>query len=108
MGEDYWNKTKEINDKLKADIKSVNDEYNNALISRLKSINDTYSMFDNFNFDNPVDETKLIPSLQNQVVALENFKKTIDELSFRGVDSKSSKRTTGHGTKIPSPDTSVK
>ena len=46
LEEDYYAKTKEINDKLKDDVKAVTDEYTNALKSRTDTLYSTYSLFE--------------------------------------------------------------
>ena len=46
LEDDYYNKTKEIKNKLIQDIKSVEDEYENAVESRAATLYSTHGLFD--------------------------------------------------------------
>lgn len=87
IDKDYYDSTKSINDKLKSDIKSLNDEYENALASKEKSLYDSYGLFDAATDEDVADGAQLIKNLRSQVDALETYRENINELTSKGVSS---------------------
>jgi len=85
LEEDYYNKTKEIKDKLAQDIASLNKAYADAVESRAKTLYDSYRMFDAVEVKEPVDGEQLLRNLEDQVKAFDNWRKQITELGQRGI-----------------------
>ena len=85
---DYAAKTKEINDRLKADIKSVTDAYEDALESRTDALYSAYGLFDAVEKKDPMDGQTLIDNLQGQVNAFDAWRRDIDSLAKRGISEK--------------------
>jgi len=85
LEEDYYNKTKEIKDKLAQDIASLNKAYADAVESRAKTFYDSYRMFDAVEVKEPVDGEQLLTNLEDQVKAFDNWRKQITELGQRGI-----------------------
>ena len=83
LEEDYYNKTKEINDRLKADIKSVNDEYEDAVKSRADSLYKSYGLFDNVGKQPTVSGKQLIRNLQAQTTEFSTWQTNINTLCKR-------------------------
>jgi len=86
LEEDYYNKTKEIKDKLAQDIASLNKAYADAVESRAKTLYDSYRMFDAVEVKEPVDGEQLLRNLEDQVKAFDNWRKQITELGHRGIE----------------------
>lgn len=86
LEDDYYAKTKEINDKLKDDIQSVTDEYNYALESRSNSLYTSYGLFDKVD-KRSANGTTLISNLQSQIKAFQAWQSNLEGLSGKGVDS---------------------
>lgn len=85
LEEDYYNKTKEIKNKLAQDIASLNKAYADAVKSRAKTLYDSYRMFDAVEVKEPVDGEQLLTNLEDQVKAFDNWRKQITELGQRGI-----------------------
>ncbi|MDD2299633.1 MAG: tape measure protein [Fermentimonas sp.] len=85
--QEYYDKCKEINDKLISDIQSLNDKYDNALESRTKSVYDTYGLFDKIEPKDKVLGSDLINNLKDQVNEFDDWTRQMSDLSGRGVDS---------------------
>lgn len=86
IDEDYYNATKAINDRLKSDIQSVNNEYESALASRTDALFRSYGLFDKVNPKEAVNGEDLITNLQDQVIEFETWQKSITELSEKGIE----------------------
>lgn len=86
IDEDYYNATKAINDRLKSDIQSVNNEYESALASRTDALFRSYGLFDKVNPKEAVNGEDLITNLQDQVIEFETWQKSITELSKKGIE----------------------
>lgn len=86
IDEDYYNATKAINDRLKSDIQSVNNEYESALASRTDALFRSYGLFDKVNPKEAVNGEELITNLQDQVIEFETWQKSITELSKKGIE----------------------
>jgi hypothetical protein len=87
LWDDYYSKTKDINDKLIQDIASVNKEYEDAVNSRANTLYSSYGLFDKAEPNAYINGDKLIQNLRSQNKAFESWKNNIDELSAKGVDS---------------------
>ena len=85
LEDDYYNKTKEIKNKLAQDIASLNKAYADAVESRAKTLYDSYRMFDAVEVKEPVDGEQLLRNLEDQVKAFDNWRKQITELGQRGI-----------------------
>lgn len=83
--EEYYTKSKEISEKLKQDIQSVNDEYNQALASRSDTLYRTYGLFDEIRDEDSASGTELINNLETQVAAFDEWQKNITELAKKGI-----------------------
>jgi tape measure domain-containing protein len=102
MQDDYYAKTKEINDKQVADIQALNKTYDDAVDSRSKSLYSTYGLFDKVTAAEPTKGTDLIKNLQDQAAEFESWKKNMDGLSKRGISSDLLKELTDMGPKAGS------
>ena len=85
LEDDYYNKTKEIKNKLAQDIASLNKAYADAVESRAKTLYNSYRMFDAVEVKEPVDGEQLLTNLEDQVKAFDNWRKQITELGQRGI-----------------------
>lgn len=84
--EEYYSKTKEVNDKLKSDIQSLNDEYENAVKSRTQTLYSAWGIFDKVDPFEAVSGEDLLGNLEDQVVAFDQWQAQISALSAKGVD----------------------
>lgn len=84
--EEYYSKTKEVNDKLKSDIQSLNDEYENAITSRTQTLYSAWGIFDKVDPFEAVSGADLLGNLEDQVVAFDQWQAQISALSARGID----------------------
>lgn len=88
LEKDYYAVTKEINDKLLEDIRSLTDEYNNAVKSRADSLYSAYSLFDEVTPpEEPITGMKLLTNLQSQVDAFRNWQIDMQSLAGKGIDA---------------------
>ena len=85
LEQDYYNKTKEINDRLKSDIQSLNDEYDNAVKSRADSLYNAYGLFDKVDSTSSVSGKQLLRNLQSQTTAFATWQSNLSTLSGKGV-----------------------
>ena len=85
LEDDYYAKTKGINEKLKQDIRSVNDEYRQAVKSRADSLYKTYGLFDELGESEAVSGAELVINLETQVAAFDEWQKNIKSLSKKGI-----------------------
>ena len=85
LEDDYYAKTKEINDKLKQDIDNLEKAYVDAVDSRAKSLYDSYKLFDAVEIKDPIDGEQLLTNLGDQVAAFETWQKRLTELGARGI-----------------------
>ena len=85
LEDDYYKKVSEVNSKLVADIKKVNDEYDNALKSRTDSLYNFSGLFDKVNNES-VSGDELVQNLQDQVAEFDNWQANINELAKKGID----------------------
>jgi tape measure domain-containing protein len=102
LWDDYYTKTKDINDKLIQDIASVNKEYEDAVDTRANSLYSSYGLFDKIDSKQYVNGDKLIQNLQDQNVAFEDWQRNINELSAKGIDSELVKELSDMGPKSAS------
>lgn len=99
LEEDYYAKTKEVNDKLKEDIRSVNQEYDDAVESRTQSLYGSHGLFDKIENQEKVDGMDLFRDLQKQVRYFETWQEDLDKLSKRGLDEAFIKELSDMGPK---------
>ena len=85
LEEDYYAKTKEINDKLVDDIKYVNDQYDEAVKSRADSLYSAFNLFDRANVGS-VSGSQLISNLKSQVKAFDTWQTNLNSLASKGID----------------------
>lgn len=85
MEEEYSDKVTEIYKNLSDDIASLENDYKSAVESRANSIYGAYSLFDAVDLGESIDSDTLMDNLQGQVDALFDWRKTLDQLSDRGV-----------------------
>jgi hypothetical protein len=102
LANEYYSKTKEINDKLIQDIASVNKEYEDAVNTRANTLYSSYGLFDKMDTKQYVSGDRLIQNLKNQNAAFESWQKNINELSNKGIDSDLMKELTDMGPKSAS------
>ena len=81
----YYSKTKAVNDKLQADIKSLNDEYDNALKSRTDSLYKAYGLFDRIQVKKPVSGARLTANLEGQIKDFDVWQQNLNDLSNKGI-----------------------
>ena len=86
MEEEKAAKIKEINEKLQSDIKAADKKYSDAVNSRTKSLYSAYGLFDEVKKKETVNSSSLMKNLQDQVDEFEDWKKTLDSLSARGLN----------------------
>ena len=85
---EYYNKTKEINDKLIEDINRVNEAYNNAVEDRANALANAYSLFEKVErSEDPILGRDLISNLESQVENFYQWQRDIQELSGRNISS---------------------
>jgi len=85
LQDDYYAKTKEINDKLATDIESANKAYEDAIKSRADSLYSAYGLFDAVTKEKPITGATLIKNLQDQTTAFETWKQDLSGLSQKGI-----------------------
>ena len=86
LEEEYYSKTKEINDKLTTDIQKVTDEYNKAVDSRTNTLVSSYGLFDKVASQKAVTGSSLVSNLQGQVVEFRTWQSNIQSLVSKGLD----------------------
>ena len=86
LDNDYYNSTKEINSRLKDDIKSLNDEYEHAVESRANSLYNAYGLFDKVEKRESVSGMELVSNLQSQVKEFDFWQSNMEALAKKGVD----------------------
>ena len=86
LEQDYYNKTKEINNKLSHDIQALNDEYENAVASRAKTLYSTWGIFEKVDPFQPINGDELFKNLEDQVVAFDQWQAQIGILASKGID----------------------
>lgn len=82
--EEYYSKVKEINDKLKNDIRSLTDEYENAVKARTQALYSAWGLFDKVDIPE-ADGQDLLKNLEDQVVAFDQWQAQIKMLSEKGI-----------------------
>ena len=87
LEDEYYAKTQSTNEKLIADIASVNKEYEDALDSRSKTIYGTYGLFDKVASKKRVSGVSLIKNLQSQAADLNEWRQSLTDLSRKGISS---------------------
>lgn len=86
LDEDYYQSVKNINNKLKDDIQSLNDQYDQAVSSRSKSLYDSYGLFEKVTRgEQKVSGKDLLDNLKGQVEAFDSWQSQITELAHKGV-----------------------
>lgn len=86
LEEEYYDKVKEINDRLERDIQSLNDAYENAVKSRADTLYSTWGLFDKVDPFEPIDPNSLFKNLEDQVVAFDQWQAQIGNLAAKGID----------------------
>ena len=86
LEDDYYAKVKDVNEKLRQDIKKLDDDYQNSLDSRTKSLYNAYGLFDKVDQKDAVDGFVLMQNLQDQVDEFANWQSAVDSLSAKGVN----------------------
>ena len=99
LEQDYYDKTKEINNQLIADIKSVTDEYEYAVKSRTDALYSAYGLFDEVSKSDPVSGVDLTKNLQDQVTEFDTWQANISALAKKGIDQGLIKELTDMGPK---------
>ena len=83
IDEDYYAKTKEINNKLTKDIQDLEDSYEDAYNSRSESLYKSYKLFDKVEPTEYVGGKTLINNLQSQIDAFDEWTTNLNQLSSR-------------------------
>ena len=96
--EEYYNKTKEINERLKNDIKALNDEYENAVKARTQALYSSWGLFDAVEIPE-ADGEELLGNLEDQVVAFDQWQAQIAKLAKKGISGGLLKELTDMGPK---------
>lgn len=99
LEDEYYAKVTEINNKLKQDIQSVNEEYEKAIDSRTKSLYSAYGLFDKVEQKDPIDGKELITNLKDQVSEFEDWQENITKLSEKAISKSLLKELTDMGPK---------
>lgn len=86
LEEDYYAKSKEINDKLRGDIDSLMADYESAVKSRTDTLYTAYGLFDKVELNDAVKGSDLIDNLEGQVQAMETWREQLNLLKARGVN----------------------
>jgi tape measure domain-containing protein len=86
LEKEYYDKTKEINKKLKDDISSLAKAYDDALESRTSAIYNSYGLFDKVDKQGVTNGKALMTNLKNQIAELGRWRETLGSLSSKGVD----------------------
>lgn len=87
LNKDHFQRSKDINAKLRADIEYTYAAYDQAVANRADALYDSYGMFDKVAPLKDIDGTKLIANLQTQNAAFADWQTDIRALSSRGIDS---------------------
>lgn len=85
LEEEYYDKVKSINDKLKTDIQSLMDTYDNAVASRADSLYGAYGLFDAVTEQDSVTGSDLLKNLKDQIDEFTTWQQNIFDLSNKGV-----------------------
>jgi len=85
MEKEYYETTKSINDKLISDVKNLNNEYENAVKSRADALYSTHKLFDEID-PREVDGVVLVNNLKSQVIEFDDWRRSLQELTAKGVD----------------------
>ena len=99
IDDDYYQHTKDTNEKIKADIPILNNEYDQALKSREDSLYSSYGLFDKVGKQEPVSGGELFNNLKDQLKEMETWEQTLKELAAKGVDEGLIKELTAMGPK---------
>ncbi|MDO5397614.1 MAG: tape measure protein [bacterium] len=86
LTQEYADKETEIYEQMQKDIEALDKEYEDALKSRTDSLYDAYGLFDEVSEKDKVSASTLMKNLQDQVEEFEDWDKTLDELSARGLN----------------------
>lgn len=101
LGDDYYNTTHSINEKLKEDIRSLTEEYENAVKARADSIYNTYSLFDEISKnEDEISGKKLIENLTGQIESMSKWQFELSSLSARGIEQGLIDELTAMGPKV--------
>ncbi|URN94556.1 MAG: phage tail tape measure protein [Candidatus Pristimantibacillus lignocellulolyticus] len=84
--ETYLAKTKDINDKLIADEKRLNEAYQKTVDDRAKSISSFAGLFDLVTFSSDKTGTELLSNLESQVNYIDTWSSEIQKLAARGIE----------------------
>ena len=85
IDDDYYSSLDSLRTKAQEDIKAVNDSYNEAIKSRTEAIYNAYGLFDKLEQPELIKGSDLTANLAEQVAALKDWRKDINELSKRGL-----------------------
>lgn len=85
LEDEYYDKTKSINEKLKNDIQNVSNAYKDALKSRTSELAGASGIFDKVGEQEPVTGTELLDNLKGQVEQFSSWQSSLDALSGRGL-----------------------
>ena len=85
--DDYYAKTKEINDKQITDIETLNKSYKDAVNSRAQSLYSSSGLFDAVSAPAKTSGAKLIKNLQDQNKEFTSWQQNIQGLSQKGVST---------------------
>ena len=83
--DEYYNKTKQVQDKLEQDIQSLTNEYDNAVNSRAQSLYSAWGLFDEVELPR-IDGRRLLRNLGQQVQAFDQWQAQIGALADKGVN----------------------
>jgi phage-related protein len=86
IDQEYSQKSQDINQKLKDDIKSVTDAYNQAVTDRTNSLYSFTGLFDEVTHASDVSGQQLIDNLKGQVDTFAQWADNIKSLSAKGID----------------------
>ena len=87
LEEDYAANSLRIQEQLNNDIQSVIEDYQNSFESKAEGIVNSLSLFEKAEKADTASGTEMVIALRSQVRVLEDYKKALDELSKRDVDS---------------------
>lgn len=86
LDKDYYQSVTDINQKLKDDVKSLNDGYDDALKSRADSIMSSYGLFDKIEeIEEPITGAEMLENLTGQVDVYRQWQKDMNTIANKGI-----------------------
>ena len=87
LQDDYYAKTKEINDKQISDIDSLNKSYEDAVKSRASSLYSSRGLFDKVTSGKPASGATLLKNLKDQAVEFATYTENINGLAGKNIST---------------------